>query len=430
MAQQELLVLMNGRRLGTIVQDNNQLTLTYDLAWQAATGAIPLSLSMPLATQVHSDPIVSNFLWGLLPDNEITLSEWGKRHHVSPRNCFALLGAVGEDSPGAVQFVRPDNLEHMQRQTGVRWLEQTEFEDLILGLAANAGAGRRTAAGGQFSLAGAQPKTALARDGARWGIPSGRMPTTHILKPATGEHDGFAENEHFCLKLMGRVELMSAHSEVLRIRDTHTICVERYDRRANADGQTVRLHQEDMCQALGIAPTKKYQNESGPSAGDILAALRRHSTAPDKDRVRFLRALAFNFVIMGTDAHAKNYAVLILHKQIRLTPFYDVGSFLPYAGKERGIKLAMKIGGHYESDRIQPRHWEALCTEAGLPAESGIAHVRDLLARLPGEALGLLHACRADGLNAPVLDKLVDALWVRCRTLAAIYGAETAPATG
>jgi len=31
------------------------------------------------------------------------------------------------------------------------------------------------------------------------GVPSGRVPTTHILKPPTGEFDGHAENEHFCL---------------------------------------------------------------------------------------------------------------------------------------------------------------------------------------------------------------------------------------
>ena len=45
---------------------------------------------------------------------------------------------------------------------------------------------------GQFSLAGAQPKTALLFDGARWGVPSGRMATTHILKPPIDAFDGHA----------------------------------------------------------------------------------------------------------------------------------------------------------------------------------------------------------------------------------------------
>nr|MBO2488266.1 hypothetical protein [Gammaproteobacteria bacterium]PZN76108.1 MAG: hypothetical protein DIU57_17670 [Pseudomonadota bacterium] len=50
-----------------------------------------------------------------------------------------------------------------------------------------------------FSLAGAQPKLTLHRQGERWGIPAGRTPTTHILKPPLRELAGFAENEHFCL---------------------------------------------------------------------------------------------------------------------------------------------------------------------------------------------------------------------------------------
>jgi serine/threonine-protein kinase HipA len=50
--------------------------------------------------------------------------------------------------------------------------------------------------------AGAQPKTALFHDNRRWGIPSGRTPTTHILKPPSQpDLDGFEINEHFCLNL-------------------------------------------------------------------------------------------------------------------------------------------------------------------------------------------------------------------------------------
>ena len=54
---------------------------------------------------------------------------------------------------------------------------------------------------GQFSLAGAQPNMAFLLQKDRWEIPSGRIPTTHILKPPTGHFDGYAENEHICLLL-------------------------------------------------------------------------------------------------------------------------------------------------------------------------------------------------------------------------------------
>ncbi len=35
-----------------------------------------------------------------------------------------------------------------------------------------------------MNLAGVQAKTALYFDGQRWGVPAGRTPTSHILKPA------------------------------------------------------------------------------------------------------------------------------------------------------------------------------------------------------------------------------------------------------
>jgi hypothetical protein len=83
---------------------------------------------------------------------------------------------------------------------------------------------------GQFSLAGAQPKTALLFERKRWGVPSGRIPTTHILEPPTGEWDGHAENEHFSLQLARALGLIVPNSSVLRFQDEIAIVVERYDR--------------------------------------------------------------------------------------------------------------------------------------------------------------------------------------------------------
>ncbi|HEY0691385.1 MAG TPA: HipA domain-containing protein [Kribbella sp.] len=79
-------------------------------------------------------------------------------------------------------------------------------------------------------------------------------------------------------------------------------------------------------------PAKKYQNEGGPSPSDIAALFRRvmpRSAARDATRA-FLDALVWNWVIAGTDAHAKNYSLLLLGNQVRLAPFYDVASALPY----------------------------------------------------------------------------------------------------
>jgi serine/threonine-protein kinase HipA len=190
---------------------------------------------------------------------------------------------------------------------------------------------------GQFSLAGAQPKTALLFQNGRWGIPSGRLPTTHILKPPTGRFDGHAENEHICLMLARNLGLPTAQSKVMRFKDEIAIVIERYDRQQKGN-DIVRVHQEDMCQAFGIMPTKKYQNEGGPSAFNIAELLRTYSTDRQEDLDTFIAALAFNWLIAGTDAHAKNFSLLISSRRVRLAPLYDVASILPY--DERTAYLA------------------------------------------------------------------------------------------
>ena len=422
MAAKQLLVLMNGRRCGVVEQANNRLSFTYDPAWPRDPTAVPLSLSMPLNRLRHDHDVIDAYMWGLLPDNEITLDAWGKLHHISPRNCFALLGAVGEDCPGAVQFIDPARVDELSAHSGIDWLDNAAFEKIIKDLAANPGRGRSQASGGQFSLPGAQAKTALAREGTRWGIPRGRVPTTHILKPLAGQRDGQIENEHFCLRLAGRLDMSVAKSEVLNVAGIPVICSTRYDRPANAKGQIVRLHQEDMCQALGVHPRQKYENEGGPTAVQIVELLRRRSSDPTTDCDRFVRALAYNFVIGGTDAHAKNYALLLLRDRVRLAPLYDVASYLPYVGKERGAKLAMKIAEKYEYAEIRSGHWQRFDREAGIEPEVSLRHVRDIVARIPGETISLLMQFKSEGLTSPFLSQLADSLWQRCRTLAEIYG--------
>ena len=74
---------------------------------------------------------------------------------------------------------------------------EAEIAARIRQLREDQSAWRRPGDTGQFSLAGAQPKTALLLQDGRWGVPSGRIPTTHILKPPSADFDGHAENEHF-----------------------------------------------------------------------------------------------------------------------------------------------------------------------------------------------------------------------------------------
>lgn len=66
-----------------------------------------------------------------------------------------------------------------------------------------------------------------------------------------------------------------------------------------------------MCQALGLHPTSKYESDGGPGIARIVELIRDQSNEPNEDVGAFMDAIAFNWLIAGTDAHAKNYSLLI-----------------------------------------------------------------------------------------------------------------------
>jgi len=405
----QLAALFNGREIGRVARDGRgRLTFVYAEDWRQAQGAYPLSLSMPLAAAEHSHKPVEAFLWGLLPDNTTVLDRWARRFQVSARNPFALLGHVGEDCAGAVQFVRPERLDDVLSRgpPEIDWLDEAGVAERLRVLRADHAAWRSPRDTGQFSLAGAQPKTALLYENGRWGVPSGRTPTTHILKPPTGDFDGHAENEHVCMHLASALGLITANSQVMRFEDQVAIVIERYDRQRTEAG-FVRVHQEDVCQALAILPTVKYENEGGPGVRTIVDLIRTFSGRPDEDVWRFVDALAFNWLIGGTDAHAKNYSMLIGESgRARLAPLYDIASILPYDFDLQKIRSAMKIGGEYRIRDIGPRQWRKLAKDLRLDAEVLLPRTRDLAREIPDVLADVCRTAEAEGLDHPLIERL------------------------
>jgi serine/threonine-protein kinase HipA len=115
--------------------------------------------------------------------------------------------------------------------------------------------------------------------------------------------------------------MATVKTRVARFGDEAAIVVDRYDRYPDA-GRVMRVHQEDLCQALGAPPTKKYQSDGGPTARDIAELLRRAMSTPGADRAvqRFADALIWNWLIGGTDGHAKNYSLLLQGQRSRAGP--------------------------------------------------------------------------------------------------------------
>lgn len=413
-----LVVLLGDRVAGTLTRlPGGRVRFDYDREYQEAEAPTPLSLSMPVRIASHPDRVVTPWLWGLLPDNEAVLRRWARELQASAASAFSLLSTpVGEDCAGAVRFIGPDRIEEAFGRSGeVTWLDEDGVAERLRELREDSTAWLGEEFTGQFSLAGAQAKTALLLEGGRWGVPSGSIPTTHILKPGVV---GLADedlDEHLCLDAARRAGLTVSHTRVERFADLSAIVVERYDRRTVGDLR-VRVHQEDLCQALGLPPDRKYQRDGGPTPTRI-ARLFRDAMPPSvaEDAVwRFADALAWNWLVGGTDAHAKNYSLLLAAGQVRLAPLYDVASALPYGTDERKLRLSMKVGDSYA---VYPRldYWPAAAATLGLDAAALHARVRGLTEAAPDAFAAAAGAPEIEALASDLPARLVDLIADRSR---------------
>jgi serine/threonine-protein kinase HipA len=202
------------------------------------------------------------------------------------------------------------------------------------------------------------------------------------------------------------------------------VVVTRYDRVEDAEGAIVRVHQEDLCQALGVPPSHKYQNEGGPTPAQI-ARLLRDAMAPTvgQDAVRrFADALIWNWLIAGTDAHAKNYSLLLAGDQVRLAPLYDIASALPYGTQERKLRLAMKIGSSYEVYPQRDR-WPDAARDLGLAAEEVVDRARELAEIAPDAFAAAVRTPQVTALQRELPSRLLDLVADRAHRCMAILTA-------
>ncbi len=381
----ELAIWMDGRQLGTLDgSDSRNLQIAYDETWTAGTDSTPLSISMPLAKPVYSGKTVNAYLWGLLPDNEQVISRWAKNFQCSPRDVFGLIQGVGNDVAGAARYQRLDNDLLDGELDSYEPLDEHAIAGLLRSLR-NDSTAWHARIRSHWSLAGAQSKFALSYDDATqsWAIPTGRNATTHIIKPAIAGLKFHDLNEHLCLAAAARLGLHTATSTLQRFGDERALVVERYDR-MRVNGVVERIHQEDFCQALGVPPDQKYQADGGPSLEDLVSLLREVEVrSADDDINTLVRAAAFNWLILGIDAHAKNYSLLLSGRQVRLAPLYDLASAAPYREHPKKLRMSQKIGREYRPTEISSLHWERLAETARIDSDKLLRDIASMATRLP-----------------------------------------------
>lgn len=378
---QRLSVWLHGKLAGFLeTEDNDHFMFTYSKAYMASPKALPLSCSLPFQTEAYGDVQARAFFAGLLPEESIRILV-ARALHVSEKNDFRLLNALGGECAGAVTLLQEDEVPENTEQR-IDWMT----EEGLLSVLKKAQlrpfmAGQK---GVRLSLAGAQHKIPLCYDGERFGIPLGSTPSTHILKQPVAGVEQSVQNEYFCLHLAKSLSLPVAQSSIVSLGDTDFLLVERYDRDSVA-GKSIRRHQEDFCQALGYSSSKKYQSDGGPGFKECFALVRNH-TKPSAVYIKNLLNISiFNMLVGNNDAHAKNFSLLYSSKgHMQLAPFYDLLSTAAYEHIDN--RMAMKIGCKNIFSDIYPRHMDKFCDEIQIKKSFVIELMSDMINRLPANA--------------------------------------------
>jgi HipA N-terminal domain len=359
-------VYLHGERAGSLERlEQARLRFTYAEQWIEAKGA-RLSLSLPVRAGPFDHESSAPFFEGLLPEGDF-LKATSRAFHVSERNPFGLLSAIGGECAGAVSLGPAGGPAPGLESPPPRWLESNELARLLRDLPQRpllAVGGGDEEDGVRISLAGAQDKLGVLFDGeeGRVGVTWGSPPSTHIAKAPIPRLADSIANEAFCMSLASASGLDVAEVQPRSAGDREYLLVRRYDRVETEDGLPHRLHQEDFCQALGFVPTQKYEAEGGPGVSNCADLLWASSAAPVRDVPAFLDALLFSFLIGNHDAHSKNYSLLLDGlDSIRLAPLYDLISTSAYPGTAR--KLAMKHGGENRPRYLRRRHLERLAAD-------------------------------------------------------------------
>jgi len=414
-----LSVALNGRLVGVLDRAaTGAISFVYESAWITdERRAIPVSLSLPLREERYSGAEVSAFFDNLLPDNDQIRRKVAEKVGAEGADAFSLLNKIGRDCVGALQFVPEGHEISQPGPPECTPLTDRDVAEIIRNLA-TAPLGIRPDGERELriSIAGAQEKTALLwHDG--WCLPKGTTPTTHILKPELGklpnglDMSRSVENEHFCLTLCREFGLDVAQSQIIDFDGVRVLAIERFDRLTASDSRLLRVPQEDFCQALSVAPTRKYNSDGGPGIRDCLNLLNGSDYA-ELDRLAFLKAQIVFWLIGAPDGHAKNFSLFLTPGgRHRMTPLYDIMSTQQnFAAKQlqrKEFRLAMAVGDsrHYSIEEIMPRHF-LQCAKAAGVAEAAAQEIFTLLVEGARAALDRAIMQMPEG----VPDALVDAI--------------------
>lgn len=239
---------------------------------------------------------------------------------INPQREFYLLGALGQDLPGAIT-VRPLNNSKLG-------MEKNEDLEEILSL-------EKKKAVLRFSLAGIQLKFSAVWENERGlTIPVHGVGGSWIVKLPSSIYARVPENEYVMMELARKIGINVPETALIPIEqihglpngvgqtENHAFVIKRFDRTAN--GQAI--HIEDFAQIFGLYPEKKYQSASYRNIAEVI-----WSEIGEDGIAEFIRRFVFNALIGNGDMHLKNWSLIYAdQKKAALAPAYDFVSTIPY----------------------------------------------------------------------------------------------------
>lgn len=409
-------VYLYGERVGTLFPaGDNDYRLAYDpeLVDRVGPGKALLSNSLPARPEPYSAEATRAYVEGLLPEGT-RRGRLGRELGLDATDGYLLLAEIGQDCSGAVSFVPAGEVPRLLGRDEIAWLSEDELAEVVKPPPPRLSSDDREQRM-HFTLPGLRHKVALARDrdGDRWGWPEAGVPSTHVIKPETGEYPEYVANEMFCMTVFRQVGLPVAKATVEQIAGRRCLVSPRYDRVVSENGGEVRrLHCESFCQALGILPGAAEDTVEGQAPGwaevrGLLNAVSR----PD-EVVNLLTAAFCNYILGNGDAHGKNFALIDRNsssllgpeRKWRLAPLTDLTSTVVY---DDPIHQGLVISEEYQETSYLLELAE-VCEECEFDFEvlRGLASTTASRVGMAVETIAT--RSKKEGWHQPIVDKIVE----------------------
>lgn len=368
--------------VGYLQQDaQGRISFVYDQDWLNTGFQISCTLPLQIAEFTAEEGTAHCFFANLLP--EAGAREQIVRDLKITDTDFNLLRAIGGECAGALSILET---QYAPSHAGSYYpLDDAGLKKILLGK------GRplslKIKGHTRLSLAGAQNKCPVLVNESGYWLPQNESPSNTILKFELNDYRHLPAYETFTTLLARRLGLPVVDIQLKQYEGIFFAEVKRYDRYVSTQGEVVRMHQEDLCQALGYGYNKKYQEEGGPGFVDCFHLIKAKSSRPLVDLPNLLGWLVFNVLVGNSDAHAKNISLLYTKEGLCLAPFYDL--ICTRAIERVDYHLAMSVGKKRNPSLIGQEHWRELARQCELPDTLVFKQVTTMAKTL----LGILTMC-------------------------------------